>query len=89
MADDASDAPPRILGQFSDYNELITALRARAAELGMRSVIIVTRLLRPNLVFKLKNWPQIKIGRRWVHRAAIVIAGTFVCSRHAVTSFRQ
>jgi hypothetical protein len=35
VADDASDAPPRILGQFSDYNELITALRARAAELNL------------------------------------------------------
>jgi hypothetical protein len=29
------DAPPKIVGEFSDYNELITALRARAASLNL------------------------------------------------------
>jgi hypothetical protein len=29
------DAPPKIVGEFSDYNELITALRARAAALNL------------------------------------------------------
>jgi hypothetical protein len=31
----ADDEPPRVIGTFSDYNELITALRARAAELNL------------------------------------------------------
>jgi hypothetical protein len=31
----AEGVAPRILGEFSDYNELITALRARAAELNI------------------------------------------------------
>jgi hypothetical protein len=30
-----ADAPPKIVGEFSDYNELITALRARAASLNL------------------------------------------------------
>jgi hypothetical protein len=34
MADEG-EAPPRILGEFSDYDQLITALRQRAAELNL------------------------------------------------------
>ena len=36
------DAPPKIVGQFSDYNELITSLRARAAELNLSGETIDT-----------------------------------------------
>jgi len=35
MAEDAEDEPPRIVGKFTDYNELIKALRLRAAELNL------------------------------------------------------
>ena len=35
MAEDAEDEPPRIVGKFTDYNELINALRLRAAELNL------------------------------------------------------
>ena len=41
MADDAQDAP-RVIGEFSDYNELISALRARAAELNLSGQAIDT-----------------------------------------------
>jgi hypothetical protein len=34
MADDASDAP-RVLGEFSDYDQMITVLRQRAADLNL------------------------------------------------------
>jgi hypothetical protein len=35
MADDAPDDAPRVIGEFSDYDEMISALRARAAELNL------------------------------------------------------
>ena len=41
MPDDASDAP-RVIGEFSDYNEMISALRARAAELNLSGETIDT-----------------------------------------------
>ena len=31
----AEGEAPRVIGEFTDYNELITALRARAAELNL------------------------------------------------------
>src|SRR5215469_9772561 len=34
MADDACDAP-RVVGEFSDYDQMITALRQRAADLNL------------------------------------------------------
>ena len=42
LADDASDAPPKVLGEFSDYDQMITALRARAAELNLSGETIDT-----------------------------------------------
>jgi len=42
LADDASDAPPRVLGEFSDYDQMISALRARAAELNLSGETIDT-----------------------------------------------
>jgi hypothetical protein len=91
MADEG-DAP-RILGEFSDYNELITALRARAAELNLSGETIdavsglpthyASKLLGPSQIRRLG---AVSFGAFF---GALAVRGVLVEDKAAVARIRS
>jgi hypothetical protein len=71
LADDASDAAPRVLGEFANYDELISALRARAAELNLSGLAIDSLSGLPD------RYAQKLLGPAAVRRLGAISLGPF------------
>src|SRR6516165_5415447 len=89
----AEGEAPRVLGEFSDYNELISALRARAAELNLSGETIdavsglpahyASKLLGPSQIRRLG---AVSFGPFF---GALAVRGVLVEDKAAVAKLRS